>query len=66
MHHHQYYQPQRHNPEMMMSAQAAAQVETEDPGANVANSPLQIISDIEPMIDSTVSHMQEVAQLRDN
>ena len=52
---------------MIMSAQAAAaQVETEDPGTNVANSPLQIISDIEPMIDSTVSHMQEVAQLRDN
>ena len=51
---------------MMSAAQAAAQAATEDAEANVANSPLQIISDIEPMIDSTVSHMQEVAQLRDN
>ena len=28
------------------------------------NPPLQIISDIEPAIDSTVSHMQELAILR--
>ena len=30
------------------------------------NPPLQIISDIEPAIDSTVSHMQELAILRDH
>ena len=29
-------------------------------------SPMQMISDIEPVIDSTVSHMTEIAQLRDN
>ena len=27
---------------------------------------MQIISDIEPVADSTVSHMKELAQLRDN
>lgn len=27
---------------------------------------MQIISDIEPVADSTVSHMRELAQLRDN
>ena len=30
------------------------------------NPPLQIISDIEPAIDSTVNHMQELAILRDH
>ena len=31
-----------------------------------STSPMQMISDIEPVIDSTVSHMAEIAQLRDN
>ena len=39
---------------------AGGQPATTDDNAQ-ANSPLQIISDIEPVIDSTVSHMAELA-----
>jgi len=48
-----------------MLAQPSAQSH-DDFDENQGTSPLQIISDIEPAADSTVSHMKELAQLRDN
>ena len=54
---------------MLLAAQAQQQLNQSDDLENENNhgsSPLQIISDIEPVADSTVSHMQELAQLRDN
>ena len=52
---------------MMAAAAAAAQSHDQSQSSNEQknyendNSPLQIISDIEPVADSTVSHMQELA-----
>ena len=49
-----------------VNAAAMAKQNQQDYSAAEENPPLQIISDIEPVIDSTVSHMQELAILRDH
>jgi hypothetical protein len=49
-----------------VNAAAMANQNQQDYSAAEENPPLQIISDIEPVIDSTVSHMQELAILRDH